>query len=559
MIILFRCKKKVSGLFKKILSPNAYEICCRTYYKCKNIFYECKRMYREIFHLTEFDKYTKMYINFLKTIPNDIQMKDNKKRCGVLVCPWLNTPLPWFAVTLAILLRRICGYSVSIIVNDLWMRYNHVDPTQKNNNNVRQTKIIINVLRKYKVIAKNVEIIYLSQIEVKDIELSDKERVRIMHLAELNAIRKYLNSYNSGYLTGKEEAVSNWSRILTDFYPHIKFIISNEGWDQIIYPGGIFAESGIFTEELKRQNISMVTYDAGLHAIFLGINGFAGSYANMAETVAMINNQEMKLKAYAEADKIFSIRKNGGKDIGLALTGERIQTKLYEEHKKEEHIYDITIFLNVEHEISALGTHNLFANDAEWISKTIDYFVKNTDYTIAVREHPMQRLFGEPQLESFIKKITDSERVTVFASDADLNSYNLIEDSKVILICTSTIGIEAAMCGKRVILESECYYNKAAFVTCAKTKEEYFKYIEEMIERPVELKEEEKNEAKLYYYLTQQCGCIVTSFSPQPYNFAVWTEQPFSKLVSDDAVKTITQCIEQEIPLSYWLFKEKLG
>ena len=255
-----------------------------------------KHLYRRILHKTVFDQYTEQFTKFLRTIPTDAVIQDNNIRWGILVCPWLNTPLPWFAITLAILLHRICQRRVSIIVNDLWLKYGYCEPNQQGSHNIKQAKIIRNVCKRYKVISQNVDIIFLSEIDIQDVELDNEEHEIIKHIAEINVLRQHHNSFDYTYQMNIEQDLNNWIRVLTAFYPYVKKVISSGEWEKFIVGGGIYAESGIFTEELQRQHVKMITYDSGYHTVCIGLDGYAGRYINIGEAVERINDKGLKKK-----------------------------------------------------------------------------------------------------------------------------------------------------------------------------------------------------------------------------------------------------------------------
>ena len=217
--------------------------------------------------------------------------------------------------------------------------------------------------------------------------------------------------------------------------------------------------------------------------------------------------------------------------------------------------YDITIFLNIEFDTSALGLHGIFENDYVWITRTIKYLVQNTDFTIAIREHPMLRDVGRTNLSDIIHEYSKNKRIHYYEYSADISSYDLIERSKVVLVLSSKVGMEAAMCGKRVISESNCYYSDASFIKHAKNEEEYFQYIIKAVNNDEIISEEEQWEAGLYYYLTQMCGAARI----ENYWFNEWVQRDFQDIASDKGVKMMLEAFMDGEPLCLKVYNQEEG
>ena len=47
--------------------------------------------------------------------------------------------------------------------------------------------------------------------------------------------------------------------------------------------------------------------------------------------------------------------------------------------------------LNQSFDTAALGRHHVFSSQMEWITETVAWVLKNTDDTVVVRQHPIER------------------------------------------------------------------------------------------------------------------------------------------------------------------------
>lgn len=489
----------------------------------------------------------KEFLRFLKTVNIDEGMELKQEHIGIVLMPWLTTPVPWYSMVMGLLLRNK-GYKVSLIVNDMWLDCKYPVPYYKH---IEQAKEIIKVIKRNVVIRKQFNVVYLSRCGKNILTIEDEEKLQ--KLAEIATVRQFTSSGMADTQEYKE-ATEIWKNIFREFYPNILSLLSSGYWEKLIIPGGSFVDSGLFLEVALKYGITAITYDSSPTSAFIGINGCASRNVNLKEAVVDLLEQGEGRKVYEKAMNILEMRKNGKNDIAPHMGREIVQKSEYRGRKTETG-YDVVIFMNVEHDTAAIGTHQIFKNDLEWIRETVKYIVERTNLKVAIREHPLQRLFGETTLSSRIKELEIENRVCFFDYNANVNSYDLVEKAKVVLVGTSTIGLEALLCGKRVVLECECYYASLNGVGQAKTKEQYWDYILEAVSQPLCQEQAEKEEVAMYYYLTQMYGSIREGFSAQPNSFLAGMRCSFDELQEREDVSVQVDCIIEEKPLCLMLYQ----
>lgn len=490
---------------------------------------------------------------FLKFLDAVYISVDEKKEgnIGILLCPWLEMPLPWYSITLALLLKNEGYKNVSLVFNDLWLNYDGFLPY---NNYKGQAKLIKKIICKNKIIKNNLNVIYLSTLQAKNISKNLCES--ISKLSRIAAVRYFEGSGNYGTFKYKKME-SCFEDIFDYFAPYFECFVTKYNWDKLIIPGGLFLESGLLLECAVENNVAVVTYDASFSSAYIGNITPAARLMDIPSTVETLKECINPKDIYFKAMQIMQQRRAGKADIVPWVDSGIIQTAQYGNSRLGS--YDIAFFLNIESDAAALGAHGLFENDYQWITETLEYLIHNSNFTIVIREHPMQRNFGRTKLSEIIHGYTKNERVHYYEYDADVNSYDLIEQSKVILVLASTVGMEAAMCGKRVVLESNCYYSGASFVKHAKNREEYFQYIIDAVNEDSIVSEEKRWEAGLYYYLTQKYGSIRTTFLPQPNGFDEWVQKDFQDIASDEKVKIILKALMDGEPLCLKLYNREVS
>ena len=172
--------------------------------------------------------------------------------------------------------------------------------------------------------------------------------------------------------------------------------------------------------------------------------------------------------------------------------------------------YDILITPNIEWDSAALNQSDVFFTMKEWIEETLAWILNHTSYSIAIRQHPREKSdfinYGYPNyLKTFIEeKYMGEGRITFYSADNEVNTYDLIKNSKIILPWTSNVAVDAAVLGKQSIVHTEAYYQYEPYVTRVHSKEEYYDEIVKSIDTGVA--DFPVDEAKYdYYYHCRIC------------------------------------------------------
>lgn len=461
---------------------------------------------------------------------------DIAKSIAVWVCPWCGTAVPWYNIVIALLLKRYGCVNVDIIVNDVFMKGQKV--LEKD---IEQNKDICYLLKKYEKKFKDINIIYLSSI-VKD-AYSDEERLE--KYAYDNMIIQLGNSFYDEQC--KAEIVSNWKKIISEYTSRIPGLLRQNRWDTVIFQGGIYRESGVLFDEARKNEIDVVTMDCGEDIIQISRNGFAGACGDAKKIVdILLKNNVDEICQFAQEGH--SKRRYNIKDEKSPIS---VQYQNTVESTKKEYSADVVVFTNLEHEISANGKHCVFKDDKDWICSTVDYILSHTSHSITVREHPMWRLFPETGLKRCLEKWENNARFSFVSCNDKVSSYELIENSKVVIVSASTIGLEAVMMGKPVVMETAAYYSDEEFVDKCDTKEKYFEKIEFYLNNRVEKSKENIDMASLFYYVTQYLLFVKSYFVPVSPNYDLWISKSISELVSEDGIKDFLESVVKGTPYAY--------
>ncbi|MBO0523271.1 hypothetical protein EXQ31_02875 [Clostridium botulinum] len=213
--------------------------------------------------------------------------------------------------------------------------------------------------------------------------------------------------------------------------------------------------------------------------------------------------------------------------------------------------------LNICWDGAALGLDSVFDFIGEWLIETIRYILENTDVKIAVRQHPAERFFnsGEDIKLELKNRFGNNPRFTYISSDDEINTYNLIKSAKLVLPHTSTIGIESVLLGKPVVMATYSYYSNMSFVKKAKSKEEYFFMIKNILNcSSKQLSNTSLEQAKLCYALMMLTS-IQTKFTDINMNW--WVIKSFEKLLNNKNIKDILSIFESGDPIDIYKTQNK--
>lgn len=142
---------------------------------------------------------------------------------------------------------------------------------------------------------------------------------------------------------------------------------------------------------------------------------------------------------------------------------------------------------NVIWDLAALNKQVVFSDMAAWIRETIDWFRDKPDYQLVIKPHPVEEDAAIQETEEKISSMLESEglklpgNVFLLPPKTKTNVYQLMSLVKVLLVHTTTVGIEFAAKGIPVITTATSPYSNFGFTLDPKTKPEYFLQIKNIL------------------------------------------------------------------------------
>jgi hypothetical protein len=149
-----------------------------------------------------------------------------------------------------------------------------------------------------------------------------------------------------------------------------------------------------------------------------------------------------------------------------------------------------TLFTNVLGDTSLFESDRAFSSQAAWMIETIRQFASRPGNRLIIRIHPSEvRLRGREAREPMITQINGAypelpNNISVIQPEDDISSYTLIDLSDLVLVYVSTIGLEAVLYGKSVVVAGRAHYIDKGFTLDVDDASRYGQLIDAGLARP---------------------------------------------------------------------------
>ena len=451
---------------------------------------------------------------------------------GVVVMPWVATPLPWYALALAVGLHRR-GRRVTLIWDDTEIR-----PTKPGSR--EQNELIAPVLDR---VEPALTVVRLSRQPKRAV--APEDGVQLSRLARLN---------EAWHLRGGLPAESDVrlrpvvEKNLANTLGRLRSLLAEQEFRYLVVPGGIWGSGGLFVQAGAEAGARVSTYDAGQGWYQTSNSGIAAQQTDVGAAFrALWRDDLVGLEPWLAAGQAeFDARVNGR---------DRAQFQVVEAGlRAPEFPVDVLMPMNVDFDAAALGRHVHFADTTEWVTETIAFTLAHSRAHVVVRQHPSERRALERSRLDLRQRIRDrfgdEPRIRFVGAEASTSSYDLLHAAGMVVPFVSTFGIEAAALGKTTLLAGDSYYGDLGFVWAARSRAEYFDLLARGLAQRLPALAHQREKAWLCYYLSQCCNRVWTDFTPQPDDYWKWCDRTPEALFDDPAVADLLTSIDQDAPLA---------
>jgi Capsule polysaccharide biosynthesis protein len=459
----------------------------------------------------------------------------NKGHFAVIVMPWLGTTVPWFSIASGLVLAS-GGAKVTFVLDNL--------PFGRETWRFRMILLCIRLV--LRTLPKQFAILEIEKQSPYDLP-TDADLALVGSLTTLNTIWALRGDTKTDGRAAYSELIRG--QILVAL-PAIRAFFAKSKFDCILVPGGIYGSSGVWAWCARYHQVRSVSFDSGGRGLLiLSVDGVASHLDDIPRAFSL-------LKDNVRSEGTFTL----AHDAALAeMARRRAGTDQFSSQLQDSIALDsrfdngVLLALNSPWDTAALGLHQVFDNTAEWIVETVRSVLDNTSAQAIVRQHPGERFAvhrsSDDYAELLRKNFGNNPRVTFIAAADSVNSYDLLEKVSVVVVYTSTIGVEAAAKGKVVITASSSYYSGMGFVWAASKLSAYQDSLADAAEARYSVTPQMRDDALLCYYLTQCCNWVASPLSPESYDD--WIQFSVSELVAQPAVKLTFSAVRDNVPVSF--------
>ncbi|MCL9662779.1 hypothetical protein L2089_18990 [Paenibacillus hunanensis] len=225
------------------------------------------------------------------------------------------------------------------------------------------------------------------------------------------------------------------------------------------------------------------------------------------------------------------------------------------DHKKPV----VVIPLNIFWDSASYTEHDIYLDFGAWLIRTIDYLLNECQAIVYVRQHPHESKFhsGRDVQQLLFEHFGQISDYHFIDCNSPVDTYDLVYNSDLVLPNTSTVGIEAVMMGKPVVLKNDVYYGEYGFTHTAYNEQEYHALIQGALQGKLSVSKEQIEAASNWFpYIFYNGRDTYFGHSDEEIDF--WIRKPLSELLQDTEVNTLLDAIIERKPYSDWdsLFRE---
>ncbi len=189
----------------------------------------------------------------------------------------------------------------------------------------------------------------------------------------------------------------------------------------------------------------------------------------------------------------------------------------------------VLLATNVLGDSLTLGRQVFSKTMAEWVSRTILYFIGRPDIQLVIRIHPGEILTREYSMVDVVRQTLPElpEYIHVIQPEEKINTYDLVDITDVGLVYTTTVGLEMALKGIPVVVAGQTHYRDRGFTYDPTSWVEYFKVLGMILDKPKQYKLSKEKIALAWKYAYH---FFYTFPLPFPWHIKVWQDYENHKL-----------------------------
>lgn len=459
----------------------------------------------------------------MDTLAPRVAGKSARGSVGVVVMPWQQTAVPFFLIEWAVHLQRE-GCHVELI-------WDGVSSGTVSAKDKEEERTIRNLLEKAS--KKGMPIVTLPRhrhpfsegdprIERLAFEAATRTLGREPSFAETTKVDQ-----EAGRLTHHAERVSQ--------------LLRARRYDWVLIPGGVWGKSASYWAACERESVAFTTFDSGTGFLCFQHGGPAAHFPDLPHAMQIMTDACMgdgAVRAPLEkwVNARMDVRRRGEDDLRLQpISGQTAPCRC-----------DVLVPLNYRIDTAAMCRQRLFASVNAWLRGIVDWARQRPEVNVVVRQHPCEKIPAFRSREDY--SWVEQSNVRFVTAKESVNTYDLIEQSRVVLPYTSRVGLEAGVLGRPVLLAAQTYYDRLDFARAPESVDAYFKTLDDMVFRPQLLTDSERLAAYAGYFVAENFGLYRTEFTPIPDDFDRWIQKSPEELWAEELPSTLLEAALTRLP-----------
>ena len=490
-----------------------------------------------------FDQSHRWFHHFLDSAKRELKPHpvEQNEKAGIIIAPRNHAAIPFCNLAIALLYRQFYAGEVVLVWDNLPFLEESL---------VYQNEQLEPLIREISD-SWEIEVIELSKVTPVQDDFSLEEVEALGQFASDNAI------WNVRTILENEKLRTYTNLSLTQLSQNARYIKSlfhKHNFDHLVHQSLINNNGPLFKYYGNKKGVRVAAMDASQGLGLVGTNESPGAHHDVIRAA-----QDILESGFYEQNKTL-IKRLVQRELNQKQAGvDRYQSQTVSREESQADAFDVLMPLNIMFDAAALGSRHLFNTIRGWVEETIEFLLDHTTATIAVRQHPHERdlsMYGTGhEFGNYLtEKYGKDGRLKFFYSEDKVNTFQLMEHCKVVLPHTSTIGLEAAMVGKPVVVSADTYYGHSSLAVKPNTPEEYFSTIKKLVEdedfRRNLIEDVDRDELSAIYFIATSCTVMDTSFGLEPDDMVKWCLSGFKALAEEPEMNRVVRSLFQNRPFS---------
>lgn len=279
--------------------------------------------------------------------------------------------------------------------------------------------------------------------------------------------------------------------------------------DIVILPNGTIQEMGVVYHVARHLNLPTVTFEFSdqRERIWLAQNSEIMRHIT-DDLWAARGDESLDDAMLGQLEDLFAARVDAKTWKNFARQWQETPTQGSAAVKKQLNLDGRPVILlatNVLGDSLTLGRQVFSDSMAEWVEKTVRYFADRQDVQLVIRVHPGEVLTHGTSMVTVIKAALGEipAHIHLIEPDEKINTYDILDITRLGLVYSTTVGLEMAMRGIPVIIAGQTHYRNRGFTNDPDSWEMYYSILDEKLHdlESAQLTQEQVELAWRYAYL----------------------------------------------------------